>query len=57
MIIIMEAFYMLYLFLIDCAGLEILHRSIHIIIVIGIILERIDFINKTAPECLSEIDV
>ena len=48
---------MLDLFLIDRSGRKVLHRSIHIVIIIRIILENVDLIRESAPESLSEVHI
>ena len=57
MIRIMKTLHMLDLFLIDRSGRKVLHRSIHIVIIIRIILENVDLIRESAPESLSEVHI
>ena len=54
---IVETLHSLGLLAVETAGLEILHRRVHPIVVVRIVLESVDLVCETIRQCLSEIDV
>ena len=57
MIGIVETLHTHLLISVNSAGFEIFYRRIHIVVVIRIVLESIDFISKSVIESLSEVGV
>ena len=54
---IVEAFHTFLFASVDASGLEVFHRSVHVVIIIRIVLEGIDFVSESVFERLSEIHV
>ena len=54
---VVETFYPFLLASVDASGLEVFYRSVHVVIIIRIVLESIDFVGESVFERLSEIHV
>ena len=57
MVGVVEAFHSFFLIRVETSRFKILYRGIHIVIVVRIVLESIDFVSETIIQCLSEVDV
>lgn len=57
MVGIVETFHAFFVFRIEPSGFEILHRGIHVIIVVRIVLESIDLVGETVIQRLPEVDI
>ena len=54
---IVETFHPFLLASVDASGLEVFYRSVHVVIIIRLVLEGIDFVSESVFERLSEIHV
>ena len=57
MVGVVEAFHTFFLIRVETSRFKILYRGIHIVVVVRIVLESIDFVSETIIQCLSEVDV
>ena len=54
---IVEAFHPFLFASVDASGLEVFHRSVHVVVIVRIVLESIDFVGESVFERLPEIHI